>query len=87
MPELDIGSVIGGHRIEAVAGRGGMGVVYRAIHLALNRVVALKLIAPELAEDPEFRERFKRESETAASLDHPNVVPIYTAGEDAGSCT
>ena len=73
-----------GHRIESVAGRGGMGVVYRATHLALNRVVALKLIAPELAEDPEFRQRFKRESETAASLDHPNVVPIYTAGEEDG---
>ncbi len=84
MTELQIGSVIGGHRIEAVAGRGGMGVVYRAIHLALNRVVALKLIAPELAEDPEFRERFKRESEIAASLDHPNVISIYTAGEDLG---
>ncbi|MGI8594191.1 MAG: protein kinase domain-containing protein [Solirubrobacteraceae bacterium] len=84
MAELQVGSVVGGHRIEAVAGRGGMGVVYRAIHLALNRVVALKLIAPELAEDPEFRERFKRESEVAASLDHPSVVPIYTAGEDGG---
>ena len=84
MAELQVGSVVGGHRLEAVAGRGGMGVVYRATHLALNRVVALKLIAPELAEDPEFRERFKRESEVAASLDHPNVVPIYTAGEDGG---
>ncbi len=84
MAEFQVGSVVGGHRIEAVAGRGGMGVVYRAIHLALNRVVALKLIAPEMAEDPEFRERFKRESEVAASLDHPSVVPIYTAGEDGG---
>jgi hypothetical protein len=84
MDELVVGSEIGGHRIEAVAGRGGMGVVYRATHLALNRTVALKIISPELAEDPEFRERFKRESEIAASLDHPNVVPIYHAGEDAG---
>ncbi|MGI8595409.1 MAG: serine/threonine-protein kinase, partial [Solirubrobacteraceae bacterium] len=75
---------MGGHRVEGVAGRGGMGVVYRAVHLALNRVVALKLIAPGLAQDPEFRGRFKRESEVAASLDHPNVVPIYTAGEDGG---
>jgi DNA-binding beta-propeller fold protein YncE len=84
MAELVVGSEIGGHRIEAVAGRGGMGVVYRATHLALNRTVALKLISPELAEDAEFRERFKRESEIAASLDHPNVVPIYHAGEDDG---
>jgi hypothetical protein len=82
--ELVVGSEIGGHRIEAVAGRGGMGVVYRATHLALNRTVALKLISPELGDDPEFRERFKRESEIAASLDHPNVVPIYHAGEDGG---
>jgi hypothetical protein len=84
MSELQVGSVVGGHRIESVAGRGGMGVVYRATHLALNRIVALKLIAPELAQDPEFRERFKRESELAASIDHPTVIPIYHAGEDAG---
>src|SRR5215207_7086780 len=84
MAKLEVGQEIGGHRIEAVAGRGGMGVVYRATHLALNRTVALKLISPDLAEDPEFRARFKRESELAASLDHPNVVPIYHAGEDDG---
>jgi streptogramin lyase len=84
MATLLVGQVVGGHRIESVAGRGGMGVVYRATHLALNRVVALKLIAPELAQDAEFRARFKRESELAASLDHPNVVPIYHAGEDDG---
>jgi len=84
MASLTVGQVLAGHRVESVAGRGGMGVVYRATHLALNRVVALKLIAPELAEDPEFRRRFKRESETAASLDHTNVVPIYTAGEEEG---
>src|SRR5262245_54252388 len=82
--ELVVGSEIGGHRIEAVAGRGGMGVVYRATHLALNRTVALKLISPEPGDDPEFRVRFDRESEIAASLDHPNVVPIYHAGEDDG---
>ena len=84
MATLSTGQVVGGHRIEGVAGRGGMGVVYRATDLALNRVVALKLIAPELAEDPEFRQRFKRESEIAASLDHPNVIPIYHAGEEEG---
>ena len=61
-----------------------MGVVYRATDLSLERPVALKLIAPELAEDERFRERFLREPRLAASLDHPNVVPIYEAGEHDG---
>ena len=61
-----------------------MGVVYRATDLSLERPVALKLIAPELAEDPRFRERFLKEPRLAASLDHPNVVPIYEAGERDG---
>ena len=82
--QVDIGSVFAGHRIEAVAGRGGMGVVYVATHLALQRRVALKLIAPELAEDESFRARFQQESMTAASIDHPNVIPIYHAGEEDG---
>jgi hypothetical protein len=84
MAELGIGSEFAGHRIDGIAGRGGMGVVYRATHLALNRPVALKLIAPELAEDEGFRTRFKQESMTAASIDHPNVIPIYHAGEENG---
>jgi hypothetical protein len=58
-----------------------MGVVYRALQLDLDRPVALKLIAPQLAEDPDFRERFVRESRAAASIDHPNVIPIYYTGE------
>src|SRR3954469_20444816 len=82
--QVEIGQVFAGHRIDAVAGRGGMGVVYRATHLALNRPVALKLIAPGLAEDEGFRARFKQESMTAASIDHPNVIPIYHAGEEDG---
>jgi serine/threonine-protein kinase len=61
-----------------------MGVVYRARDLALDRNVALKLLAPELAEDVRFRERFLRESRLAASLDHPAIIPIYDAGEVAG---
>src|SRR3954469_25695792 len=61
-----------------------MGVVYLATHLALNRRVALKLIAPDLAADEGFRARFKQESMIAASIDHPNVIPIYHAGEDDG---
>ncbi len=78
---LESGSTFGGYRVESLIGRGGMGVVYRATDLSLERPVALKLIAPELAEDQRFRERFLREPRLAASLDHPNVIPIYEAGE------
>jgi serine/threonine-protein kinase len=67
-----------------VLGRGGMSIVYRAFDVRLNRKVALKLLAPELAEDARFRERFLRESQLAASLDHPNVVPVYEAGDLEG---
>jgi DNA-binding beta-propeller fold protein YncE len=84
MSWLAAGSVIADFRIEGVVGRGGMGVVYRAVQLSLERPVALKLIAPALTADPGFRARFERESRLAASLDHPNVVPVYAAGEDAG---
>src|SRR3954464_2305705 len=82
MADLDPGYVFAGHRIEAVAGRGGMGGVSRAMPLALERVVALKLIAPAFAGDPDFRARFVRESRAAASIEHPNVIPIYSAGEE-----
>ena len=82
--DISIGSTFAGHRLDGVAGRGGMGVVYKATHLALDRTVALKLIAPEISGDEQFRERFKQESMTAAALDHPNVVPIYDAGEEHG---
>jgi ABC-type branched-subunit amino acid transport system substrate-binding protein len=78
------GSTFAGYRVESLVGRGGMGVVYRAIDLSLERPVALKLIAPELAEDESFRARFLREPRLAASLDHPNVIPIYEAGEHDG---
>jgi DNA-binding beta-propeller fold protein YncE len=85
IPPNIAGSVVAGYRIEDVAGRGSMGVVYRATQLALQRPVALKLIATESAHDASFRERFKRESQLAASIDHPNVIPIYEAGEVDGS--
>ena len=75
------GSTFAGYQIEELVGRGGMGVVYRATDLSLERPVALKLIAPELADDERFRSRFLREPRLAASLDHPNVIPIYEAGE------
>src|SRR4051812_2937965 len=61
-----------------------MGIVYRATQLSLGRPVALKLIAPEHAADSGFRERFQRESRMAAAIDHPNVIPVYEAGEEDG---
>jgi ABC-type branched-subunit amino acid transport system substrate-binding protein/streptogramin lyase len=78
------GASFAGYRIESMVGRGGMGVVYRATDLSLERPVALKVIAPELSQDEHFRTRFLREPKLAASLDHPNVIPIYEAGEHDG---
>ena len=72
------------YRIEILLGRGGMGEVYRAEDLRLKRRVALKLLPPGLAEDDRFRARFLRESELAASIEHPGIVPIYEAGEVDG---
>src|SRR5215468_9777516 len=79
-----IGSDFVGYRVEELIGRGGMGVVYRAYDLRLKRAVALKLVAPALARHERFRERFARESELVMSLEHPNVVPIYDAGDVDG---
>src|SRR5690242_3328194 len=84
MPDLKPGSTFAGHRIEGIAGRGGMGTVYRATHLALDHVVALKVISTDLAGDDAFRERFRSETRIAVSLRHPNVVPIHHAGEEDG---
>jgi serine/threonine protein kinase len=84
MGELSPGSNFAGHRIEAIAGRGGMGIVYRASQLSLDRQVALKVIAPSLMQDEAIRRRFLRESKVAASIDHPNVIPIYYTGEERG---
>ena len=81
---LQPGSVFAGHRIEGLAGRGGMGVVYKATHIALDHVVALKVISPALAEDERFRRRFGEESRIAVSIRHPNVVAIHHAGEEDG---
>jgi hypothetical protein len=84
MAELSPGTPFAGCRIDAVVGRGGMGLVYRAVDLRLGRPVAIKLIAAERATDPEFRARFEREARLTASIDHPNVIPIYAAGEEDG---
>ena len=82
--QLERGSVVGGYRIDSVISRGGMGVVYRATHIALHKVYALKTLTPELTDDAQFQERFRREMRIAASISHPNVVGIHYAGEHEG---
>jgi serine/threonine protein kinase len=79
-----IGTDLGPYRIEAVIGRGGMGVVYRAEERRLKRRVALKILPPGLADDTDYRARFERESQMAAAIDDPNILPIYEAGEIEG---
>ena len=80
----EIGEELAGYKVEALAGRGGMGVVYRAEHLHLGRHVALKVLTADLAGNRSFRQRFIREARTAARLDHPNIVPVFDAGEADG---
>jgi serine/threonine protein kinase len=81
MPQLPlVGDEFAGYRMRAVLGRGGMSVVYQAENLRLSNVIALKVLAPELAADDVFRARFLEESRIAASLNHPNVIPIYDMG-------
>ena len=82
--QLAPGDELAGYRVESYVARGGMAVVYRARDVALGRPVALKVIAPELAMNETFRLRFRRESELAAAIEHPNVIPIYRAGEEDG---
>ena len=82
--DLHPGDIFAGYHVEALVGRGGMGIVYRARHLRLQRADALKVIAPQLANEDEFRSRFEQESLVAAQIDHPNVIPIYGAGEEDG---
>ncbi len=83
-PDSRLGTDLGPYRIERVLGRGGMGVVYLAEQRELGRKVALKLLPDELAQDADFRARFERESRLAAAIDHPNVIPLYEAGEVDG---
>lgn len=80
--ELSEGDEFAGYRIERRLGRGGMGILYLALEPGLDRRVALKLIAPEAGADDVFAQRFAEESRIAASIEHPNVVPIYAAGEE-----
>ncbi len=83
-PESAVGSSFAEHRIDAVVGRGGMGVVFRATDLALARTVALKVIASQVGRDRLFQAHFARECRLAARIEHPHVVPIYSAGEAEG---
>jgi hypothetical protein len=83
-PELLSGTVLAGYRIVELVGRGGMGVVYRAEEPVLGRSVALKVLSPRLAADQDFRRRFLREMQVAASIEHPNILPVYRAGEEGG---
>jgi serine/threonine-protein kinase len=79
-----VGSRLAGYRLDEQIGRGGMAVVYRAWDNRLERPVAIKVLSPELARDEAFRQRFIRESRTAAAVDHPNIIPIFEAGEANG---
>ena len=82
--EFPIGSQIAGYRLEEQIGWGGMAVVYCAYDSRLDRRVALKILAPGLALDDAFRQRFIRESRAAAAVDHPNIIPVFDAGEAKG---
>ncbi|MEJ3653350.1 serine/threonine-protein kinase [Actinomycetes bacterium KLBMP 9759] len=75
-----LGAELAGYRIEALIGHGGAGMVYRATQIRLRRPAAVKLLAPSLAADDEFRRRFEREARLAAGLEHPHIVPIYDSG-------
>ncbi len=82
--DFPAGAQIGGYQIRELIGRGGMAVVYRAADVRLDRQVALKVLAPELTKDAAFRQRFIRESRAGAAVDHPNVIPVFEAGEADG---
>lgn len=82
--DFPAGSRIASYQIEELVGRGGMAAVYRASDVRLGRQVALKVLAPELARNDAFRQRFIRESRAGAAVDHPNVIPVFEAGESGG---
>jgi Protein kinase domain len=84
LPHLEPGSMFAGYRIEGMLDRGGMGIVYKALDPDLDRAVALKIIAPEHTRDPTAVARFKSEARLAASLEHPNIVPVHRGGEHDG---
>src|SRR6185437_7465132 len=82
--EFAVGALVAGYRLEEQIGRGGMAVVYRAHDLRLERDVAMKILAPALAQDEAFRQRFIRESRAAAAVDDAHIIPVYEAGDASG---
>ena len=78
---LETGVILSGYRVEGVIGKGGMGVVYEAIQLSLQRTVALKVLNQDLSSDEAFRERFRREGVLQAAFEHPHIVTVYDTGE------
>jgi len=81
---LQAGETLGRYQLEGLVGQGGMAVVYRAVDSVLGRTVAVKVIRPAFTEDPQFLERFLQEARVVASLDHPNVLPIFDFGDEKG---
>ena len=81
---LAVGDMLGQYKLVELLAIGGMGLVYRAYDPSLERYVAIKVLAPELASDPDIAQRFLTEARAAAALNHPNVVHVYTAGKQAG---
>jgi serine/threonine protein kinase len=79
-----VGEKFGPYELRSLLGAGGMGEVYQAYDTVKDRMVALKLLRPELAVDPSFQERFRRESRTAARLHEPHIVPVHDFGEIGG---
>ncbi len=84
LPDVEAGTRVAGYMLERKIGAGGMAVVFRAVDERLGRRVALKVLAPALAADEAFRQRFIRESRAAAAVDDPHIIPVYEAGESDG---
>jgi serine/threonine-protein kinase len=82
---VQVGESLGRYQLEGLVGQGGMAVVYRAVDRVLGRTVAVKVIRPAYTEDPHFIERFLQEARLVASLDHPNILPLYDFGEERGT--
>src|SRR5438105_10954394 len=82
---LQAGTRLGPYEIQSAIGAGGMGQVYKATDTRLNRTVAIKVLNPQLAADPQFRERFDREAKIISQLDHPHICSLYDVGEQDGT--